>query len=63
MKKIDLSKFALAQGPPPNSFAPTVDGAASHRLMSITFLSEAHYENGFFEVPRFSVLNGDMVSG
>ena len=63
MKKIDLSKFASAQDPPPNSFSPTVDAVASHRLVSITLLSEAHYENGFFEVPRFSVLNGDMVSG
>ena len=50
-------------GSPPNSFLPTVDDAAGHQLVSVTLVSEAHYENGFFEVEQFSVLNDDMASG
>jgi len=46
---------------PPNSFLPTIDAAAGHQLSSIPLMSEAHYENGIFEVPQFSILNDDMA--
>ena len=42
-------------------FLPSIDDAAGYQLVSITLLSEAHYEDGFFEVPQFSIPNDDMA--
>jgi hypothetical protein len=42
---------------------PPFDDAAGHQLVFITLVSEAHYENGLFEVEQFSVGNADMARG